>query len=355
VDPAFWPGKRVLVTGHTGFKGGWLSFWLKLLGADVAGYALPPSTDPSLFQVAGISQGMKSVIADVRDFDRLSAAISEFRPDIVFHLAAQPLVRYSYVHPLETYSTNVMGTVNVLEALRRTGGVKVVVNVTSDKCYENKERSKGYREDEPLGGYDPYSSSKACAELVTAAYRSSFFNPDEYSRHGLALASARAGNVIGGGDWAQDRLIPDIMRAFLAGKPVVIRNPQAIRPWQHVLEPSSGYLMLAENLWREGTKFAEAWNFGPDESDAKPVRWIVEKVAQAWGRPEAWKEERSDRLHEAVNLSLDCSKAKEKLGWHPRWSLDRALDSVNEWYRAYRDGKKVAQVMLHQITQYQGT
>ncbi len=354
MDAKFWRGKRVLITGHTGFKGGWLSFWLKSLGADIAGYALAPSTNPSLFQIANLSQDMKSVIADVRDFASLKTIVAEFRPEIVFHLAAQALVRYSYANPIETYSTNVMGTVNLLEAVRQTGGVKAIVNVTSDKCYENRERSKGYREDEPLGGYDPYSSSKACAELVTAAYRNSFFNTGDHAGHGLALASARAGNVIGGGDWAEDRLIPDIMRAFLAGKPVAIRNPNAVRPWQHVLEPSSGYLLLAEKLWSEGGKFAEAWNFGPDESDAKPVQWIVERIAEAWGRPGAWAPDKGAHPHEATYLALDCSKAKEKLGWRPRWSLDRALDATSEWYRAYQGGKEVAPMMLRQIAEYQG-
>jgi CDP-glucose 4,6-dehydratase len=355
VKAEFWKGKRVLITGHTGFKGGWLSFWLKFLGADIFGYAMAPPTNPSLFQIANISQGMKSVIADVRDFAHLKEIVEKFRPKIIFHLAAQSLVRYSYANPLETYSTNVMGTANLLEAVRQTGGVRAIVIVTSDKCYENRERPNGYREDDRLGGYDPYSNSKACVELVTAAYRSSFFNPADHARHGTALASARSGNVIGGGDWAEDRLIPDIMRAFFSGRPAVIRNPQAIRPWQHVLEPSSGYLLLAERLWREGAKYVEAWNFGPDDSDAKPVQWIVERVAEAWGRPEGWRLDKGDHPHETTSLKLDCSKAKEKLGWRPRWSLDRALDAVSEWYRAYQAEKDVTQVMLQQITQYQRT
>lgn len=351
----FWKSKKVLVTGHTGFKGGWLSFWLNFLEADVFGYAMAPPTNPSLFQIANISQGMKSVIDDVRDFARLKKIVAMFRPEIIFHLAAQSLVRYSYTNPLETYSTNVMGTVNLLEAVRQTGGVRVIIIVTSDKCYENRETLKGYREDDPLGGYDPYSSSKAGVELITTAYRNSFFNPANHAKHGTALASARAGNVIGGGDWAEDRLIPDIMRALLSGGQAAIRNPQAIRPWQHVLEPSSGYLMLAEQLWREGAKYAEAWNFGPDDSDAKSVQWIVERVAEAWGRPEAWTLDKSDQPHETISLKLDCSKAKERLGWRPRWSLDRALNAVSEWYRAYQAGKEIPQLMLDQITQYQKT
>lgn len=353
MNPEFWRGKRVFLTGHTGFKGSWLSLWLQQMDADLVGYALPPPTNPCLFEVARVGDGMHSIIADIRDLPTLTAAIADHRPEIVFHMAAQALVRLSYEQPVETYTTNVMGTVNLLEAVRRTGSVKALVNVTSDKCYENRETSKGYREDEPLGGYDPYSNSKACAELVTAAYRNSYFNPADYARHGVALASARAGNVIGGGDWAEDRLIPDVMRAFFAGSPVAIRNPQAIRPWQHVLEPSSGYLMLAERLWHDGAKFAEAWNFGPDDSDTKPVQWIVERIADAWGRPGAWAPDKGAHPHEATILALDCSKAKEKLGWRHRWPLDRALGAVSEWYRAYQSGEEVAPMMLRQITEYQ--
>jgi CDP-glucose 4,6-dehydratase len=355
VKADFWKGKKVLITGHTGFKGGWLSFWLKILGADVVGYALPPSTNPNLFQIADISRGMSSVVADMRDFAHLKRILAQSEPEIVFHLAAQPLVRYSYVDPLETYSTNVMGTVNLLEAVRQTGGARAIVIVTSDKCYENRESSRGYREDDRLGGYDPYSSSKACVELVTSAYRDSFFNPADHSTHGVALASARSGNVLGGGDWAQDRLIPDVVRAFFSEEDVVIRNPRAVRPWQHVLEPSSGYLMLAERLWREGAEYAEAWNFGPDDSDAKPVQWIVERVTEAWGRAGAWKLDTGEHPHETTSLRLDCSKAKERLGWRPRWTLDRALLAVSEWYRAYQAGMGIPQVMFEQIAQYQAT
>lgn len=279
----FWEGKRVLLTGHTGFKGGWLSLWLQSLGANVTGYALLPPTQPSLYEVARVGDGMYSHIADIRDLDRLVAVMRETRPEIVIHMAAQPLVRYSYVNPVETYATNVMGTVNLLEAVRQVGGVRVVVNVTSDKCYENREWIWGYREHDPMGGYDPYSSSKGCAELVAAAYRNSFFNPEAFGTHGVALASVRAGNVIGGGDWAEDRLIPDFMRAIMAGRAVVIRSPHAIRPWQHVLEPLSGYLLLAQHLWTDGPAFAEGWNFGPVDEDAKPVEWIVEQLTGLWG------------------------------------------------------------------------
>jgi CDP-glucose 4,6-dehydratase len=265
----FWKGKRVLVTGHTGFKGGWLSLWLQQMDAEVCGYSLPAPTDPSLFVVAHIADGIRSVEGDIRDLEHLKRVVAEFRPEIVFHLAAQPLVRQSYRDPVETYSTNVMGTVNVLEAVRQVGGVRVVVSITSDKCYENREWCWAYRENEAMGGYDPYSSSKGCAELVTAALRNSFFHPDKFAEHGVAVASARAGNVIGGGDWAKDRLVPDMIRAFMCRETVVVRSPNAVRPWQHVLDPLSGYLRLAEKLWESGGEFAEAWNFGPAEDDAR--------------------------------------------------------------------------------------
>ena len=278
VNASFWRGKKVFVTGHTGFKGGWLCLWLQQLGANVTGYALQPPTTPSLFEIAVIGRGMESIIGDIREATTLSDAVRTAQPELVIHMAAQPLVRYSYENPIETYSTNVMGTVHLLEAIRKTQSVKAVVCVTSDKCYENREWEWGYRENDPLGGYDPYSNSKACAELVTAAYRNSYFNPDKYFEHGVAVASARAGNVIGGGDWAQDRLVPDMLRAIECGKPVLIRNPDAIRPWQHVLEPLSGYLLLAESLLTHGPANAEAWNFGPHDADAKPVRWIVDRL-----------------------------------------------------------------------------
>ncbi len=284
VSPAFWKGKRVLVTGHTGFKGSWLSLWLQSMDAQVVGYALAPPTNPSLFEVAEVAKGMTSIIGDIRDLEHLRRVFAEHKPEIVIHMAAQPLVRYSYIEPVETYSTNVMGTVNLLEAVRSTGSVKAVVNVTSDKCYENREWVWGYRENEAMGGYDPYSNSKGCAELVTSAYRNSYFHPEKYGTHGVAIASGRAGNVIGGGDWAGDRLIPDIVRAIMQGKPVNIRSPHAIRPWQHVLEPLSGYLVLAQKLYEEGAAYAEGWNFGPNDEDAKPVQWIVEKLTQGLGR-----------------------------------------------------------------------
>lgn len=348
IHPGFWRGKRVFLTGHTGFKGSWLSLWLQALGADVKGYALAPPTEPALFEVADVGRLMQSQLADIRDFAILRASILEFRPHIVFHMAAQPLVRRSYREPLDTFSTNVMGTVHLLEAVRSCGGVRAVVNITTDKCYENREWVWGYREDEPMGGHDPYSSSKGCAELVTAAWRRSYFN----EIGGTAVASARAGNVIGGGDWAEDRLIPDILRAFAAGRPVTIRHPWATRPWQHVLEPLSGYLVLAQALWTEGQAMAEAWNFGPDERDAKPVKWIAEKLVQDWGRGAAWALDDHPQPHEAGYLRLDCSKARTRLNWKPVWSLENALRSIVRWERAWRGGADMRDFCLREIAEY---
>jgi CDP-glucose 4,6-dehydratase len=352
MNAAFWRGKRVLLTGHTGFKGSWLSLWLQSMGAQVVGYALAPPTNPSLFEVADVAQGMTSIIGDIRDLAHLKTVFAAHQPEIVIHMAAQPLVRYSYIEPVETYSTNVMGTVNLLEAVRATPSIKAVVNVTTDKCYENREWDWGYRENEAMGGFDPYSSSKGCAELVTAAYRNSYFHPEKYTEHGIAIASARAGNVIGGGDWAEDRLIPDIMRAIAQGQPVHIRNPHATRPWQHVLEPLSGYLVLAEKLYTEGAAYAEGWNFGPHDDDAKPVQWIVEKLTQTWGEGASWTLNSGDHPHEAHYLKLDCSKAKARLNWHPRWHLAQALQQIVEWQRAYQSGKHMKTMTLEQIDFY---
>lgn len=356
MNAGFWYAKRVFVTGHTGFKGSWLSLWLQSLGAEVTGFALPPSTEPSLFKVAQVGKGMRSTTGDIRDLAQLQRALQEARPEIVIHMAAQPLVRYSYAHPVETYATNVMGSVHLLEAVRQTGGVKAVVMVTSDKCYENREWVWAYRENEAMGGYDPYSNSKGCSELVTAAYRSSFFNPANYGQHGVALASGRAGNVIGGGDWALDRLIPDIVRAIEQGREVVIRSPQAIRPWQHVLEPLSGYLHLAQRLHSDGAEFAESWNFGPHDHDARPVAWIVDHLTRIWGEGAAYHIDPSAAdLHEAHYLKLDCSKAHMKLGWQPRWNLMHTLEKISEWHKAQRSGDDMQALTLAQIREYEAT
>ncbi len=348
VTSDFWSGKRVFVSGHTGFKGGWLSIWLQALGAEVYGYALKPPTEPNLFTVAEVGKGMaSSVIADIREAEKLGQAIQAAKPEIVFHLAAQPLVRYSYAHPAETYAVNVMGAVHLLEAVRNTPGIKAVVNVTTDKCYENREWVWGYRENEAMGGFDPYSSSKGCAELITSAYRQSFLQPA-----GISVASGRAGNVIGGGDWAADRLVPDFMRAMDAGEVFKVRSPLSTRPWQHVLEPLSGYLMLAEQLHANGAGFAEAWNFGPLEEDARPVKWVVERLAEMSKRVH-WQCDDTPQPHEAHYLKLDSSKAGTRLNWHPRWRLQTALQKTLQWHEAWRNGKDMRSLTLAQIHEYQ--
>jgi CDP-glucose 4,6-dehydratase len=349
----FWKGKTVFVTGHTGFKGSWLVLWLNRLGARVTGYALQPPTSPSLFSLAGIAQTTTSLEADVRDLGQLSLEIQRSQPDVVFHLAAQSLVRQSYQEPVETYATNIMGTVNLLESVRHCPSVKSTIVVTSDKCYENKEWFWAYREDEPMGGSDPYSSSKGCAELVTAAYRKSFFSGASGGNTLSGLASARAGNVIGGGDWATDRLIPDILKSFSERRPVLIRSPKAVRPWQHVLEPLAGYLELAEKLWSDADKFAGSWNFGPGEDDVKPVSWIVERLKNDWGEGSEWQLDVGPRPHEAAYLKLDCSKARALLNWAPVLNLEIALKWTVEWYRGYLDGKNMRQVTEAQIERYQ--
>jgi CDP-glucose 4,6-dehydratase len=353
LSAAFWRGRRVFLTGHTGFKGSWLSLWLQHLGADLTGYALAPATRPSLFEAAGVARGMRSVIGDIRDGVRLRDAMSEARPEVVIHMAAQALVRASYADPLETYSVNVMGTAHVLEAVRGCPDVRAVVSVTTDKCYDNREWHWGYRETDPLGGYDPYSSSKAGAELVTAAYRSSFFDPAAPSGHRAAVATARAGNVIGGGDWSRDRLIPDILAALQQERPVVVRNPDAIRPWQHVLEPLAGYLLLAEALAGDGGRaFAEAWNFGPADDDARPVRWIVEQMIARHGTGR-WEQDARPQPHEATYLKLDCSKARARLGWRPRWDLSAALAAIVDWHRVHAEGADVRAATLGQIARFE--
>lgn len=350
VNTSFWKGKRVFLTGHTGFKGSWLSIWLQSMGADLHGLALTPPSTPALFDEAGVVSGMNNTIGDIRDYKTVHDAIKTCKPDIIIHMAAQPLVRYSYHAPIETYATNVMGTVHVLEAARQVGTVKAIVNVTTDKCYDNKEWFWGYREDEPMGGYDPYSNSKGCSELVTSAYRRSFFQ-----QSGIALASARAGNVIGGGDWAKDRLVPDILRAFEKSQSVVIRNPHATRPWQHVLEPLSGYMILAERLYCDGQVFAEGWNFGPHEEDARPVQWIVEHMVKTWGCGASWELDGGEHPHEATYLKLDISKAKNKLAWQPRWNLSKALAEIIDWHNHWLKKGDVRSKCLQQIEDFQST
>ncbi|RCX19011.1 CDP-glucose 4,6-dehydratase [Fontibacillus phaseoli] len=355
IDANFWKDKKVFITGHTGFKGSWLSIWLTSLGANVTGYSLNPTTNPNLFELADIEALItRHVIADIRDRDSLLCAMQEAQPEIVIHMAAQPLVRESYKNPVDTYATNVMGTVNLFESVRSCESVSVVVNVTTDKCYDNKEWVWGYREDEPLGGYDPYSSSKACSELVTSAYRNSFFNnPNERF---VAVASARAGNVIGGGDWAEDRLVPDCIRSILTGDPVILRNPNSIRPWQHVLEPLSGYLLLAQSLYQHGREFSSAWNFGPHDEDAKPVEWIVRKICEKWGRGASFDIDASPQPHEAHFLKLDCSKAITNLKWSPRWDLDTAIDKIIEFTKVFEDDKTALRgICLAQINEYQNS
>lgn len=352
MDRTFWQGKRVLLTGHTGFKGSWLSLWLQAAGVELLGYALHPPTNPSLFEVARVAEGMISVIGDVTDYEHLREVVVNFKPEIVIHMAAQTVVHTSYVDPINNYKTNVMGTVHLLDAIRQVDSVKAVVNVTSDKCYENREWVWGYRETDTLGGYDPYSSSKACAEIVTAAYRNSFFNLSNYAEHGTAIATARAGNVIGGGDWTANGLIADIVRSFLEQKPILIRNPYATRPWQHVLDALNGYLTLAECLYNKGPAFAEAWNFGPHESDVKPVDWIVEKMLALWGEGVSWEKDQDYQFHESNSLSLNCSKARLKLGWEPRMSLEAALTQIITWTKGYQAGSDMRALTIDTIRQF---
>lgn len=351
----FWSGKKVFVTGHTGFKGGWLCLWLQHLGAQVTGFALSPPHKPNFFDSSRVGNGMSSIIGDIRDVEFLSKVIGNFKPEVVFHLAAQPLVRRSYVNPIETYSTNIMGTVNLLEAVRNTDSIRAVVNVTSDKCYENNEWVWGYRENEAMGGADPYSSSKACSELVTSAYRNSFFNLSQINECRVGLATARAGNVIGGGDWSEDRLIPDILKAIESGNNIIVRNPMSIRPWQHVLEPISGYLCLAEMIYTEGLEFAEAFNFGPSEEDTKPVSWIVEALTKRWGSDVNWTVDGSLQPYEAKQLRLDCTKARNKLGWYSRWKLEQAINNIVLWHKAHQNGEDMHKTSLSQIYDYINT
>jgi CDP-glucose 4,6-dehydratase len=357
MNPEFWLQKKVLVTGHTGFKGSWLSLWLQSLGAQVIGYALPPPTKPSLYELADIESGMTSIVGDVRDLERLRAIVQEQRPEIVFHTAAQSLVRASYADPAGTYATNVLGTVHVLESVRLVPSVRAVVIVTSDKCYENQNEPRAYRETDRLGGADPYSNSKACAELVTAAFRESFFTKSQ-GKEMAGIASVRAGNVIGGGDWAADRLIPDVIRAVHGGQELMIRNPRAVRPWQHVLDPLCGYLMLAEKLHHDPERFSESWNFGPDESETWYVSDVLGQLKELWGPGISWRLDESAQPHEAQYLKLDCSKAKAWLGWEPRWNLNSALGATVQWYKAYQSQQSsqgLRALTEEQIRSYQGT
>ncbi|HAM98927.1 MAG TPA: CDP-glucose 4,6-dehydratase [Marinilabiliales bacterium] len=349
---AFYKGKKVFITGHTGFKGSWICLLLNQMGAKVIGYALEPPTTPSLFEQIGIEKEITHIIGDVRDLSMLIKAIEVNQPEIVIHMAAQPLVRESYKNPVETYAINVMGTVNLLEAIRQNRGIKAVVNVTTDKCYENREWHWGYRESEPMGGYDPYSNSKGCSELATAAYRNSYFNSKEYQTHGVALASARAGNVIGGGDWAEDRLIPDFIRSIIKGEKVQIRSPYAIRPWQHVLEPLTGYLFLAKALYEKGPEFAGGWNLGPDDSDAQNVEWITHRICELWGNGAGFEVDKNPQPHEANYLKLDCSKAKVELNWYPQWNIETTLESIVEWTKAYLNKENLKEICLKQINRY---
>lgn len=353
LNRSFWQHRRVFITGHTGFKGSWISMWLDAMGAHVTGYALDPPTEPSLFEQARVGACVRSIRGDVRDFTRLKSAIAECDPEVIIHMAAQSVVRFGYQEPVETYSTNVMGTVHLLEAVRQLKRPCVVVNVTSDKCYVNQEWVWGYRESDPLGGHDPYSNSKGCAELVASAYRDSYFSSSLSSQHGVALACVRAGNAIGGGDWTANQLIPDLIRAFLDRRPCRIRNPSAIRPWQFVLAPLHGYLLLCERLAEEGASFASAWNFGPAETDAKSVSWVADKLAMLWGDGASWMQDGAVHPSEAQLLRLDTSKSRAGLDWHPVLSLDQSLVWIVEWYQAFRAGKDLQNLTRRQIERYE--
>ena len=344
----FWNGKRVLITGHTGFKGSWLAFWLNMLGAEVCGYALAPETQPNLFENLQLEKSIKSVVGDVRDLENFERVLKSFQPEIVFHLAAQSLVRRSYRQPVDTYTTNVIGTINILEAIRQTNFVKSVVIVTTDKVYENKEWYWAYRENEGLGGFDPYSNSKACAELAVSAYRNSFFAESE-----TLIATARAGNVIGGGDWSEDRLLPDVFRLLIFDEKLEIRNQHSVRPWQHTLEPLAGYMKLAEKLFNGEKSFAEAWNFGPSEDDSKSVGWVLEEISKIWIEPVNWEISSGMQPHEARFLKLDSAKAKSELNWLPKLSLEEALALTIQWYQEFKDKKDLTELTKNQIIYYQ--
>ncbi len=350
---SFWKNKKVFITGHTGFKGSWLSLWLSNMGADVYGYSLLPNKSKNLFNILDIpSLIKKSIIGDIRDLDFLIKNIKECDPEIVFHMAAQPLVRLSYNDPIETFSTNVIGTANVMESLKACSSLKSSVIITSDKCYENKETFESYTEDDPMGGHDPYSASKGCSELVISSYKNSFFSSETYDHHGNAVASARAGNVIGGGDWSDDRLIPDAIKCFESNKTLLIRSPNAIRPWQHVLEPLNGYMILAEKLYNDGVEFSGGWNFGPSDSDNISVSDIVKIIVKIWDEKVEWKIDESKKKHEANILKLNCTKSRSRLNWKPKWNAERAIESTISWYKALASGKDMYKFSIAQIEEY---
>jgi CDP-glucose 4,6-dehydratase len=344
----FWKDKRVLITGHTGFKGSWLSFWLNSLGAKVCGYSLEAETTPNLYSNLNLASSIKSTIGDIRDLPNFTETLKSFQPEIVFHLAAQPLVRRSYRQPLETYTTNVIGTINILEAIRQVSSVKSAVIITTDKVYENEERNFGYAENDRLGGFDPYSNSKACAELAVSSYRNSFFADSE-----CLIATARAGNVIGGGDWSEDRLLPDVFRSLIFGENLLIRNPNSVRPWQHTLEPLNGYMLLAEKLFIGNKDFANAWNFGPEDEDAKPVGFILDEIKQIWDEKISWKIADGEHPHETNLLKLDSSKSKNELGWKPKLSLPEALKLTSDWYKSFKNKENLIEITNKQIEFYQ--
>lgn len=350
MNKEFWKNKKILITGHTGFKGSWLTIWLKRLGAEITGFSKSVPTNPSLFEISGIKKDIKSITGNIQNYEFLKETINETKPEIIFHMAAQSLVIKSYSEPIETFSTNIMGTANLLYASKETNLPKVVINVTSDKCYENNGSLEGYSEDDPMGGYDPYSSSKGCAELITKSFRKSFF--ENNSESDVRLASVRAGNVIGGGDWAEDRLIPDIIRAIKNKKSVRIRNPNAIRPWQHVLDPLNGYINLAEKLWSDKMKYSEGWNFGPEKNEIKSVSWIINKFNECWKNKIDW-DIKKNELHEADNLILNCQKAKSKLGWNSKLDIESTLRWTIEWYEKYFEGEDMRKMTEEQITKFQ--
>lgn len=353
INKTFWKNKKIFLTGHTGFKGTWLTIWLRILGAEVMGFSLPPNTTPSMYSQIETDVDIDSCYGDVRNFDLLSEKIRQFKPDIVMHLAAQAIVRYSYHNAVETFNTNVIGTAHVLEAIRYSDSVRAVLCITSDKCYENREWLWKYRENDPMGGWDPYSASKGCSELVISSYRDSFFNNNQYQKHGIALASARAGNVIGGGDWGENRLIPDIMRAYSVHKKVSIRNPKAVRPWQHVLDLLSGYLLLTERLYKKGPEYAEAWNFGPGDGGDLTVLEIVDYISKSWGDGVSYTISPDNNLHESYLLKLDSSKARSRLGWSTRLTIEESLEKVIRWYKGFYDHRKPAYAMTeNQISEY---